>query len=73
MFEIDYEKLIFIPSNEAKIVFRSFYTFSINFSSGEDMVLLAAVADSAERAVENNITTFDSSPKSAVNGNRRTD
>lgn len=37
-------------------------------SSSEDIVLLAAVADSAERAVENNITSSNSIPSSASKG-----
>lgn len=40
------------------------------FSSGEDMVLLAAVADSAERAIENNVMVLDNSPTSTVKGKR---
>lgn len=37
-------------------------------SSGEDMVLLAAVADSAERAIENNVMVLDNSPTNTVKG-----
>lgn len=32
------------------------------------MVLLAAVADSAERAIENNVMVLDNSPNSTVKG-----
>lgn len=34
------------------------------------MVLLAAVADSAERAIENNVMVLDNSPTSTVKSKR---
>ncbi|XP_031640885.1 forkhead box protein K1-like [Contarinia nasturtii] len=44
----------------------------MSICSGEDMVLLAAVADSAERAIENNVMVLDSSPTNTVKVNLET-
>ncbi|XP_055318299.1 forkhead box protein K1-like isoform X2 [Sitodiplosis mosellana] len=44
----------------------------MSICSGEDMVLLAAVADSAERAIENNVMVLDNSPTNTVKVNLET-
>lgn len=67
--------LIFIFSGIIKSYFFSdihYVVVLINLqmfsSSGEDMVLLAAVADSAERAVDNSVLVLDNQPNNyAVN------